>query len=352
MRIEDALAVALSALRRDGLPGIRNLALAYKNLRAEPATMSSSPVMAQIEPTLHCNLACLMCANPLSSRQRRHLSLDEFKSIVDGMSFLKKLSLVGAGEPLMNTALFDMIAYAKSKGILTGFATNGMLLNDAMCEKILKSGADWINISIDSADKERFESIRKGARLNTVTANIHRLVEIKGSRKRPEISVWFVIMKDNMDDLPGVIRLAASLGVKKVSAQLEHNWSNEKLRGGMLESHSKDFYASVGRLLKRSRDAARSEGVKFDYVNVPDPASGRACKWPWKSCYITAEGFVTPCCLQGSDPEVINFGNLLESDFAGIWNSAGYRHFRDSLKTATPPGICADCTAYFGKAKI
>lgn len=352
MRFGEKLDIAIQALKQDHAAGLKNLLAAYDNLLKEPLEMSSYPLIIQIEPTLHCNLECGMCVNPLSKRKKRHMALDEFRRIVDSLRFLRKISLVGAGEPLLNPAIFDMTAYAKSKDIHIGFATNGMLLNDSVCRKIVDSRLDWINISVDSANKDRYETIRKGADFGLLSGNMRRLVKAKGNKSYPEISAWFVIMQDNLSELPDVIKLSRDNGIGKVSAQLEHSWNDDSLKKKIAAAERKDFMVKIRDVLKEARRTAFESNVEFEYVNVPDNTAPRACKWPWKSCYITAEGFVTPCCLHGSDPTVINFGNILENDFYAIWNGAGYQDFRRSLVSASPPKICAGCTAYHRTLKI
>ncbi len=352
MKLSEALGIIVSSLRIDGAAGLRNLALAYCNVATEPLEMSSFPVIVQIEPTIYCNLNCLMCVNPISARKKRHMTLDEFKRIVDSLPFVKKISMVGAGEPLMNPDLFSMIRYAKSRRIAIGFATNGTLLNDTNCRRIVSSGADWINISVDSADSQTYGRIRKGADLKILIENMKRLIELVGKKAKPEISIWFVMMEDNLKELRGVIKLAKEVGIKKVSAQLAHSWSDERLKVAMAGKESLSFRSAVRETLKEARSLATKERIEFDYVNVPDETLNRACKWPWRSCYITVEGFITPCCLQGSDPGIINFGNIYEKDFKTIWNSSAYKEFRKALKYKGPPRICVDCTSYFGKVKI
>jgi MoaA/NifB/PqqE/SkfB family radical SAM enzyme len=332
--------------------GLKNLLMAYWNLKFEPERMSSTPVIIQIEPTIYCNLECVMCVNPSNGRKKRHMALSEFKRAVDSMPHLKKISLVGAGEPLMNPEFFEMIAYAKSRGILIGFATNGMLLNEMNSKKIFDSRVDWLNISIDSSDKMRYEAIRKGAKFDLLTKNLERFIEMKDRASIPEVSVWFVMMSENLEDLPDVIKFSKSIGVDKVSVQLEHNWSNNKIKSRMVDRYSEVFYARVKTVLKKAVDVAVKSGVYFSFVNMPDPKSSRACKWPWKSCYITAEGFVTPCCLQGSDPNIINFGNIFVEDFSAIWNNSAYQNFRKALRSKELPSICVDCTAYSGTMKL
>lgn len=352
MKIKDAAKLAVETLVKCGPAGCVGLMRSYVNLVSEPDVMSTGPLMIQVEPTLHCNLECAMCVNPLTSRIKRHMPFRDFQKIIDDIPSLKKISLVGAGEPLLNPDIFKMTAYAKSRGILTGFATNAMLLDDEMCAKIINSGLDWINISVDSADKKKYEKIRKGAGFDALLENSERLVSVIGRRPAPELSIWFVIMKDNLDDLPGVIALAGSLGIARVSAQLEHSWSDERLRSNMIKRDGMEFRENIRRIMETARQTAQRANVSISFVNVPDETSGRACKWPWKSSYITAEGFVTPCCLQGSDPTKVNFGNILKQDFEVIWNGAAYQDFRAALKSGTPPDICRGCTSYFKSIRI
>ena len=345
--LKKALKLVSRELKKQGILGLRNLSISYLNLLKEPQIMPNQPLFMQVEPTLHCNLKCRMCMNPSTERDKRHMGLDEFKGIIQKMPSVNKISLVGAGEPLLNPELFDMITAAKTRGILVGFATNGMLLNEDTCRKIADTTPDWINISVDSADKEMFESIREGANFNLIIENIVRLTRTSFRKKGPDISIWFVLMKDNLGELPSVIRLAKKVGIKKVCAQMQHNWGVQS--GVNAETVGIKNVISV---IREAKKIAAEKSVSFEYVNIPDSHTKRACKWPWKACYITAEGFITPCCLQGANPEIINFGNILNTAFDDIWNNQSYQDFRTKLKSKTPPEICRGCTAYFRKIKI
>lgn len=352
MRYLEAVSVLFDSIKWNGPAGLSNAVNSYVNIMSEPSNVSSSPLIAQIEPTLYCNLKCKMCSNPLSKRTRRHMKLEEFKKIMDRMPFLRKISLVGAGEPLMNPELFGMIAYARSKGVRVGFATNGMLLDNDMCRRIIDSKVDWVNISLDSDDKAQYEMIRPGASFDKVISGIRSLARMKGSGRNPDLSVWFVIMEENFSRLPKVIELVKELGVDKVSAQQQHSWSNDALKDTFGRGAEEGGLNEIRDILKKSAAKAMEIGVTFDFVNVPDPLSCRACKWPWKSCYITVEGMITPCCLQGSDPGIINFGNIMESGFSKIWNGEEYKKFREALRSDKRPSICVDCTAYPARLKI
>ena len=66
-------------------------------------TANGFPYMLQIEVTNFCNLSCPLCpsGNKTLGRERRHLKLDEFKSIIDDLGdYLLILILWEWGEPL------------------------------------------------------------------------------------------------------------------------------------------------------------------------------------------------------------------------------------------------------------
>lgn len=349
MRLKEIIKISIHSFRRDGVSALINLSSAYFNSHREPLKMSSGPLLIQIEPTLHCNLKCSMCINPISGRKKRHMRFDEFRKILDSIHSVCKISLVGAGETLLNPEIFEMISYAKSKGILIGFATNGMLLSEDICQKIINTRVGWVNISIDSADKDKFEAIRQGADFDIFLNNIKRIVEIKGNNKLPEISLWFVIMENNLSELIPVIRLAKNLRIKEVLSQLQHCWGNEHFKNNASELEIRHFYEEVKSTLKYARTVAGEVKVHFDYVNIPDNSLGRSCKWPWRSCYITADGFVTPCCIHGTDPGILNFGNIFEEKFNDIWNNKLYQNFRQQLKSNAIPPLCIGCPSYYRK---
>lgn len=352
MNFSKFISMPIKSLKKNGILGLKNVFYVYLNLKKEPLKMTSLPLLIQIEPTTYCNLKCQMCINPVISRDRRHMSLDEFKKILDKMPSVAKISLVGAGEPLMNPSLFDMLKYAKEKGIAIGFATNGMFLSNEVCKKIIETETDWVNISMDSANQEKYEMIRKDANFNLLLNNIKNLIRLKNHKRLPEASLWFVIMVENFKELPEMIKCAKELGVKNVSAQLAHSWNSDIIKSIISGLNFVSFKEELKTTLKITKQFAQRNRIKFDYVNIPDDSLGRKCKWPWKSCYITAEGFVTPCCLQGADPEIINFGNLFKNDFEDIWNNSAYQSFRKALKSGLPPDICSGCTAYYSKIKI
>src|SRR3989338_7602066 len=119
--------------------GILNLIRTANNVFNEPLYVSSLPLYIQIEPAVVCNLRCKMCVAPYWKRSRDYLTFDNFEFILRQFPYLRKVSLVGVGEPLLNPELFEIIRWARKKNILIGFATNGTILTKKNIENILMS---------------------------------------------------------------------------------------------------------------------------------------------------------------------------------------------------------------------
>ena len=310
-------------LKQRGLRGSFDILKNMATLVSEPEIVRSRPLIIQVEPTINCNLKCSGCVSPLMKIQKKALSLGEFKHILTQFPSVQKISLVGAGEPLMNPELFDIIDFAKKSGKAVGFATNATLMNKKVSEMIVSSKTDWLNISLDGATKETYEKIRIGSDFGEVIKNVKTLVKSLGRQKKPEVSIWFLTMRDNIIELPGLIELAKQLGIQNVCVQSTHYWGRGDIKQRILQERVvANDTVRIKHTLNAAAIIAKKYHIGFSYVNIPDKNSERACQWPWRSCYITVEGYVTPCCLHGASPELINFGNIFTEDFEKIWNNS------------------------------
>ncbi|MBI4355788.1 MAG: SPASM domain-containing protein [Candidatus Omnitrophica bacterium] len=326
----------------------RNALRQVIGLLREPAVVSSQPISLQIEPIVRCNFACTMCHSP--ERSRAHpapLSLDRYRAILDQFPHVRFLTLQGVGEPLLNPELTAMIREAKRRRIAIGLFTNGSLLTPDISAAFADIPLDWLNVSLDGATAATFEQIRLGGRFDQVVQNLRECLRIRGRRQAPVIGLWCVASRANLGELPALVELAGELGVDRVTVQEMHAWGDpvwrERLVGERISGSDPAFHAAA----QQARRAAQHRRVRLDIRPATGSAPARrSCQWPWKSTYVTVEGFVTPCCMQGSDPAILNFGNLTDASFAEIWNSDGYQQFRRQLRGPTPPPICQGCPGY------
>ena len=344
------LRVIQRTARRGGWRGLVSLAKSAYDYYREPDVLRGSPLFLQVEPTILCNLECKFCINPYLPRARATLSLDKFRALLEKTPHVAKLSLVGIGESFMNKELWQIVREAKLRGIEIGTTSNGTTLNDHILQEIVESGLDWLNFSLDGATKATYEMMRPGAVFEQVLGNIRKVVAAVGERERPTLAIWFLASRDNIQELPMMVPLVKGLGIPRLRTQGVHYWGHEDWQER--ERRANDIRELLETLRAVARQA-REAGVEFQALNFPDPTAERGCKWPWRGSYITADGYVTPCCENGSDPDKINFGNIFQQSYEDIWNSEAYRAFRKQLRSKdSRPAICADCPSYHRSVTI
>jgi radical SAM protein with 4Fe4S-binding SPASM domain len=331
------------------------------NLLAPPP-----PTELQVEVTGACNLACKMCLvryRPKLGRTSGAMCFHTFKSLVDALPNLQKLTMQGLGEPLLAPDFFEMVEYATGRGISTGFNTNGTLLTPPASERLVRAGVDWLHVSLDGATAETYEGIRDGSDFAKVAANVRALVETKRrlGADRPRLMLVFVAMRRNVGELEDLVRLAASWGVGALWVQnLSHSFSDTDPSGSYREIREyaadealwRDPDGETEATFERARRLGEELGVELRLPRLEEPtpqpraADQPGCHWPFEGAYVTHDGKVQPCCMvMGADRAVL--GQLGEDGFRAIWEGEEYRTFRAGLiGDAEPPEVCRGCSLY------
>ena len=131
-----------------------------------------------------CNFKCGYCLpngyQKDKSDNRKFLSSEEIEKLAKGLSELgvSKIRLTG-GEPTVRKDFFDIIKILKNKSGIkkTVITTNGYRL-DQIAEKLVDSGIDGINISIDSLNRDTFKTITGHDRLPEILKGIEKLQKL------------------------------------------------------------------------------------------------------------------------------------------------------------------------------
>ena len=323
------------------------------------------PRHLQLEITSACNLRCVMCLvryRPPVNKLAGAMAPELFHRLLGELPDLNKLTLQGLGEPLLSPYLMDMIDAAVRRRITVGFNTNATLLNRRRAEELVRSRVDWLHVSLDGADAATYEAVRDGADFDTVVANLARLGQVKRSlgSATPWIRVVFVAMRDNVAQLPDLVRLLGRIGVDELHVQnLSHDFSD----AGVGEAYSGISSFTADQALWTGADTQRAGTAFADAARVardhavrlrlprlgapgaPAAPDGPGCSWPWDAAYVTSAGVVQPCCMVMGDDRV-TLGRLSEQSFTDIWYGDAYREFRRRLSGEDPPEVCAGCSLY------
>lgn len=254
-----------------------------------------SDLMVSIEPSNTCNARCVMCPYSKMTRPKTVMPMELFKKIVDDCheEGVSNFNLNFYNEPFLDPFIFDRIKYLKSKGIKVKLFSNGSVVDKEKANKTLESGLDEINFSLDSCDKETYESIRKGLNFETVVKNVSYLFEEKKRRKLliPVIKAIFVRQKIN----------------KKEAGRYENFWKNK-----------------VDKIVF-SFDDNRNETSEF-FIGKNKKLTPFPCKKLWTEINVMSNGKVALCCIDSDGKELL--GDFNSQSLREIWNNEKFKEIR------------------------
>jgi sulfatase maturation enzyme AslB (radical SAM superfamily) len=316
----------------------------YLEANRSQAVVDYLPVKLDVENVSRCNFACSMCAVSTwpKGKRARDMTLDEFKSLIDEQVGLIEIKLNGLGEALLQgDDYFEMVAYARARRIWVRMTTNASLLHLRLnARKLVESGVNEIDISIDGADAPTFEGIRIQSDFDRVAKNCALLNhELKMSGK-PSAKAWTLVQKANYKNLPAHVKLAASLGFRHMvfSTQL-HGWGNDKLaernRSEMVSLSQDELWGLV--------ELGNNLGVRVSFWDVSEKFEakpGKRCTWPFERAVVTSDSRTVICCMVG-DPDQHEIGK--GKTFLENWSGAEYAAFRKAHLDGRIPDVCKAC---------
>ncbi len=114
--------------------------------------------------TSKCNLKCIHCyAN--AGGKIDELNLDQAIGLIDDLASIKiPVLLISGGEPLMRKDAFEIISYAKSRGLNVALSSNGTLITEKIAEMLREINLDYVGVSLDGFGEtnDKFRGV-KGA---------------------------------------------------------------------------------------------------------------------------------------------------------------------------------------------
>ena len=279
------------------------------------------PVSVQFLITNTCTSLCVMC-NHHKISTKNQLSTDEIKNILQYIFFWgTKNVIISGGEPLNHTECLDILQFGKKLGLNLGLLTNGIMcgnkpisIDDA---KIIKESCEWVQLSIDSFDKETYKKIR---------ANDYSIVEESLKNLKNEnvkVEICYTIQSLNIDEAIKIVKgeISPSTNGVPIRFKFAHGPSNNN-----------NFLAEENKI-KQFRQVCSDDGIyngKYlnkmfyeKYFNAEEVSKGTPLKTKNEqflekkyrcqiinySFKIDAFGNIYPCCFlfddnQGEDSTI------------------------------------------------
>lgn len=283
-----------------------------------------------------CNLKCKMCgACDYSPGDHNALSTSEWKAVLDSAAkiHVQILSITG-GEAMLRKDLFELIAYARARGMAVHLNTNGLLLREKNVEKLRASGVETVSISLESTHADTHEAIRgRGTFAHTLDGL--RLLR----RRLPDVRIGLncVINKHNYKTLASMVAFAAQEGVDQVKfapihTNLQHKdkaigeyedmlFEERDLDG--LEAELQRIQTALAVTSLQSTSKRFFDGITNLYR---PPASNFYCYAGYAITVINAQGFVSACFDKDSTL------NVRETTLDQIWRSRAFQEHRQLVR--------------------
>ena len=303
----------------------------------------------QIELTTRCPLRCKMCIRTESDDwQYQDMSLEDFKKILPYLKDVETVVLEGWGESLLYKDLSQCVSLVKTVGAQVGFVSSGMGLKENRVAELIEAGLDFVGFSIAGTTPETHDVIRVNSHLPEVLEAVRLFQEEKNRRKllRPKIHLVFLMVKDNIQEVPSVPSFAQESGIEEVVlTNICHciNVWQEENRVFVWDSGDNDYE----KIVKQAEANARSLKIRLKRPLLSAIDVSVCAENPLRNLYISAEGEVSPCvylypplpspfkrifCGKEYRVDKASFGNIFREPFSAIWNGGPYEQFRKRFR--------------------
>ena len=263
-------------------------------------------------------------------RKNGLLDYDKFVGLIDYLApTTAVLMYYFMGEPFLNPRSYDMIRYARGKGIYVETCTNG---DYASPEGIIYSDINQISFQISGLDNASHQVYRVRSDFDKVSRNVEALVRLRNKTpgSNVKIELGFIVMRHNEDQIPEFLNWAKAIGVDK--ANIIDPCVRSVAEGKIMLPENREYWFYD--------EEAFACGV-LKPKQVPD----NECTWVWNSTMINWNGDVVPCCRDPHGRHV--FGNAFDRPFREIWNGKEVKAFRRQIvSNQGGVDICKLCSGY------
>lgn len=331
---EGMRALGVSAAWPDDDPGPPSVS----SRRVDAAPRYSAPVEAHLALTNACPAACDHCYMDSGKPLPGELGLEGMKDLVDRLANAGVFHVaLGGGESMLLDWVFDIAAYARSRGLVPNLTTSGLGLTERKAARCGVFGR--INVSMDGIGQTHSH-----LRTDSTFSQADRAVRLLRAH-HDRVGINTVVTRHNVDRLEDVVAYAADLDLDEV----EFLRLKPAGRGTALYLANRltpqQSSSLLGRLLELRR--AYPVTLKVDCSFAPfvagsalaDPEhlalfSVLGCEGGDYLVGIDATGNAHPCSFESE-------GAVPADRLAELWDDGIFKEYRGYRAQAPEP--CASC---------
>ena len=334
MANKNIVATVIQSLERRGL--VDAVVKVWGRLSGNRFTVPRKLSMLVVEITTYCNLECSGCVRTImtdeGSWSNKHMSVGDFRKVIDAAPPAKLFTPQGIGEPTMHPDIIELIEIAKRSGKFDRIEinSNALVRPVEFYGLLFEAGLDDISVSVDTLSGELIEKLRAKTDIPKLEARLKEFSD----RYPNKFGVRVTVSKGNLASLPELLGRINGLGSFKIWLQ---PFFDMGYGAGVLDEAEAQTLAIA------------AVGWNRDFPNlsiIPEPfiPSKEVCPSPWTSPAVTVEGELKPCCCMILHQEK-NFGNVIPVPFKDLWSGEDVEKFRESF-IGKSPACCARCPYY------
>lgn len=288
--------------------------------------------------TNKCNLKCAHCYQDAREATDKELGTEEAMKMIDEIARAGfKVMIFSGGEPLLRPDIFDLVAYAASRGLRPVFGTNGTLITDGIAARLKECGACAMGISVDSLDPGKHDCFRGLENAYDLTMR-----GIEACKKAGlAFQIHTTVVDWNRDEICDVTDFAEAIGavahyifflipagrgkfIEKTALEVREN--EDLLRDIMAKSQQVEIDVKPTCAPQFTR-IAKQLGVETRF--------SRGCLAGLTYCVVGSEGIVRPCAYMTEEA-----GDVRATPFDEIWSTSPVF---EKLRSEAYSGACGTC---------
>lgn len=194
--------------------------------------LQRGPKYIKLECDNTCNLSCPSCRSSVkgvNEEEAERIYNMLIEKVYPNLQDCEYLIGNNAGELLASKALmkfYKLLSYEKFPKMRLMIYSNGMLLDEKHLSELsnLKGMPIIFSVSVDAAEKETYEKLRRGGVWEKLYENLLYIKKLTEEDPKIQLRLNFCVQKDNYKQIPKFMELAKKWGATIVALQLMTDW--------------------------------------------------------------------------------------------------------------------------------
>ncbi len=316
------------------------------------------PMVLRIRITNECDLSCNYCylKGYLNQTESNHLSLEEWKKIIDQLPRWTIIDITGA-EPFKAKNFGAILNLLLEKGFKISLITNGQTIDEELIDLMVRKKLFYLMVSLDGFEKTHNQVRQNEEAFSKVKEFCLKLNETKSkyNSSSPALCIKTSLLENNQDEMSELQdfvfqELKADHHTLNLLFQnkargggaIANEWNFPSLHEGNTQAYDtktqEKIKSTLYSLAQKAKLKKRNLQVKppmmasdwVHYISSPSDFGVKNCSRPFSIATMYYDGTLTPCDLAVKTANIrdLNFNMSL------LWNSSGFRRFYKKFQSS------------------